>query len=692
MASMRRADRTPAPAGGGNRLGFASPLGILGFGSLLLFFVLSPWAFSDFWAAIYDYSRVVFEIGLVAVLLFICALYPAHRGRRLEWITVLLLGFSLVLLAAFVTGVATHDGAVEVIRVAAALWCFLICRQLLQAGSPGMPQLATRCRWLLLAVCVGMAAQALYALWDYSTTHNPRQFGTFFNPNVFACGLAVAAPLALVALDWGRAGKGLFWTLQAVLLGGLLVTSSKGGLLAWVAGWAMAGGLVLAGTGGRLRLGRGWWLGALVAVVLIGVVGSGTILPRLRQAASLQDNSTMFRRYTWAGAAAMAGSRPWLGWGPASFLTVSPRFTEVAYTRAAHQTWLQLWAEEGIFALALVAGALLASLVIFYRHRAVAPYPAAAGAGAVTAFAVHGLTDTNWVISSLLLMLMVVLAVAAALADTEAPEPPAADRAASTHHLGYLWLVAALAAALGGWWTGMAMSAEQLRDKSLEFLVAGSPQLAWQQALAAVQADPSSARMWALLGDQTAAGGGDPVDAYQTAVQLQPQRSGYWLNLARVAEQRHQGAAAEKFFGRALACNPRDTGSLLERGQWRLQQGNPAGWEDLRRIAALAAAPYGRYQPLEQFVNLDFARAYVALVQHGLKVSGFATPQEMATWVTAGLRDIRSGRENLAFQQALAREATLPGNLAPARDLDELAWQLKQLQKQLGPIRLAQPR
>ena len=114
----------------------------------------------------------------------------------------------------------------------------------------------------------------------------------------------------------------------------------------------------------------------LLCVVLgIGLL-FGTLVfarPVMGRLGSLNDNSTAFRVWTWKGSARMAAANPILGTGIGTWEELYPRYALTGFTRAAHESYLQLADECGVpalFTLLATLGFLGASLT---RGLATAP-------------------------------------------------------------------------------------------------------------------------------------------------------------------------------------------------------------------------------------------------------------------------------------------------------------------------------
>jgi tetratricopeptide (TPR) repeat protein len=91
----------------------------------------------------------------------------------------------------------------------------------------------------------------------------------------------------------------------------------------------------------------------------------------------------------------MAKNRPLLGWGAGTFETAFPPHQVAGFTRHAHNSYLQLFAEQGFLAPLVWVALVLAAFIGAWRLRRGPEWAWAAGvAGALAASAVHNLLDS----------------------------------------------------------------------------------------------------------------------------------------------------------------------------------------------------------------------------------------------------------------------------------------------------------
>jgi O-antigen ligase len=265
--------------------------------------------------------------------------------------------------------------------------------------------------------------------------------GTFINRNHFATLLAIALPFALtlaIARDSQRPARGwreqllslsrrqvllriLSGAASAVVWMGLLLSHSRAGLLAAVAGAA----IVLV----RFRETRaGRWSIAIGAAVLLSL-----LTLELSQAPGARFLDTRHdldarggRLAVWRDSCTLLRERPILGWGYGTFETAfqSARSAEVAQTYDhAHNDWIEWTAEGGGVAMAAALGLLWCGLRRAWTHHQDDAL-VSAGSAAIAAIAVHSCWDFSLRIPAI----AVVAASILGLATTARAETRIAER------------------------------------------------------------------------------------------------------------------------------------------------------------------------------------------------------------------------------------------------------------------------
>ncbi|RYG70507.1 hypothetical protein EON80_07835 [bacterium] len=671
MLSSRPA---PPPASReGNILGFDSLPALLSFGALLALLIGAPTNLSGYWPADYSFWSQAFFLLIGAGVTLLLALSPDARPRfsNTAW---LLIAFLLWNAIAISTSVYKHDSYLEVARVFGAFVTFFAVSAL---WSP------ERAIWIVGAWVLGLLGSDGSSVLEFIQTRAAGQSATFSNQNALANALAMTLPVALIfpILVRRRVPSPAIVALSALPLGiiglGLLITSSKGGFLAALVALTVTGILICRAKAAVLgvairRHKAAFGAGALVFLVLFGLIAAKTVLPRLTAARGAQDNSTIFRTYVWRSTIDMARAKPLTGFGPGSFPHVYPRFAKVSYTRHAHQSWSQIAAENGIPATLLLFAAIACAFTAGWKRLKTQDWPLIAGmSGAIVALLVHGCFDSGYLTTSIVIMLAVALAI---LAYDDKPLQE------SNARLNPFWLGTTLLLALAGNQTQKAASGEDARFVASDFLQKGAPSVAATRMGEATSNDPGSARLWSTRGRWQELSGEDGEISLQTAAALQPTVANNWANLARRATKSGTPRQTEEYYAKALENNPLDTSLLLERAQYRLQSKNSQGYDDLEKIIDLWTQPLGLYPPIEQNVNLDFARATSLLAPKFLQSRDKARLQGLVTHALADCSRAQSfAEQNAEMRRQLGGELALDENA----DLGTLVTELQQLQTSL---------
>ncbi len=183
-----------------------------------------------------------------------------------------------------------------------------------------------------------------------------RAFGTFITPNSLGALMLVGLPLSACCL-WGalkrrmrRAGILACAIITLATAVALVLSKSKG---AWVAGLISAGAVGMWTLRARRKRAKLWFSLALcgVLVVLVAAALTGRAgLPTVRQFGS----SFLVRVDYWRGAWALIRESVFGGHGVDSFGSLYPgvKLARAHETLAAHNDFLQMWAEVGFLGLA----------------------------------------------------------------------------------------------------------------------------------------------------------------------------------------------------------------------------------------------------------------------------------------------------------------------------------------------------
>lgn len=584
-----------------------------------------------------------------------------HRMGPAGWLVGLFVGVGLISAATTITPGSTVLQLALWISYAALWW---LTADIAARGG------ANR---LIAAVLLGAFFAGALGLREHIETVRQgdlgwRSFGQFANPNFFAGFLTPAVLLVLAAAFLQPADfKPWMWTLALALVtaaigGALLATGSRGGLLSLGVGLGVF--VVLLALRGQARNGAGW--GRLVILmVALGLVALGTsgalrgrggmgqggethtLLPAELCPEALQSStaeSNRFRVLTWRGALAMGGKRPVTGWGPGSFEPSFERHAIADYTRHAHNTYLQLFAEEGAAAPVLLVLLGLVALVNLIHLPRTAEWGLLPGVGgALAAAAAHNVVDSLLYIPANALLFWTLLGLAAARVPTTANEPtteaaaPADPPAANRERRGkrrdrgaanpstppvvpaaggrLLWSPGLILGIVGLVFTGsqaigcmlMSMGRAEMRsapNSAAATLRSAASLLPWDYRLADEQR-----RAYRNLGEWDAA-----VEAGLRSVRYAPDRAAGYDFLAVLRSYMQRDDLAQETLKEGLRHTPNNVKLLYHLAQLHLKYDQREDALQLyRRIAAVDESPVGQVRALPELREYRYARARAAL-------------------------------------------------------------------------------
>lgn len=347
----------------------------------------------------FDAVRLPVVLALTCALLATQFVRSAHGGERppgpapLRTAAFLLLGVQVLSLA---SARSIADGAVPILVLLAGVSVFaslrsgVLDRESAVSLAPMIPAVG------LAAALIGLGAAALRKPIDVLEG----------NGNYTGALAAMLLPASAAFVRSGPAWIRVLSGISTASLGALLLMSeSRGGLVAGVAGLAIAA-VAMAWR----RAGRGAAAAGLALLVLLGAFAAF----QLRSQVSPERMETAgMRRNVWTSALRMAAERPLRGWGVGNFAAAYPPYRSEAEFRYshkyvtdafkeledAHSSWVQVAVETGI------PGVLALLLVVYVAARLwryyvkIAPDPdrvamlAGLGGGAA-AYLVAGLFNT----------------------------------------------------------------------------------------------------------------------------------------------------------------------------------------------------------------------------------------------------------------------------------------------------------
>lgn len=497
--------------------------------------------------------------------------------------------------------------------------------------------------WLLSALLGGALVEAGLALREYlehlkQGEANWRAYGQFTNPNFLAGYLAPSLLLTLsVSLRRPESFKSSSWALAmglvtAALAAAVTATGSRGGLYSLLAGLVVFALLLLLR---RAQLEREAWLRLAGLVLLAGVLfaalsaplrgrvtaSSGSGLPPelcAETAKSTVSDSNEFRVLTWKGTLRMGERRPLTGWGAGSYDTAYAPHAIAGFTRQAHNSYLQLFAEQGAPGVLVW---LLLYLVAFYRllrdGRDAARFWAPGLGGALAAGALHNLLDSLIFVPAIALLFWALLGMASASPAAAEPEPASGRRTARTpaRRSGAVGAVVAgvglllcLGQAIGFILLkqGMAGLTSMNATEKLDTLKSAQMFLPWDWQVARAES-----RAYASMGLDHL---DDAVREAHRALRIAPYRmpTYQWIGVLYRAQNRPDLAMEQ--YKQGLRHAPKDVVLLYAYSEVLQQLGERA--EALRvyqQLAEVEASPVGQVRALGEVLDWRFARAHQTL-------------------------------------------------------------------------------
>lgn len=501
-----------------------------------------------------------------------------------------------------------------------------------------------------------------------------RIFAGWTNPNALAgmllLGLFPALGLMLVARrPWNLAAGAA----AAAITVGLLLTGSKGGLLAGAAGVAVLAVLTLA---------WGGWKKALLALVPValgaafvlaapraepGAGGGPSSLARVADASATQEQSAGFRMLLWKSAIEVALRHPvGVGIGSYRHWSAEPGLTE--QTVLAHNSFLQLAAEGSWVSLLLfVALMVLWGREMYRGARALGVERnllRAAVVAAAAASLAHGMADSDLWFHGIGVAFFLLLGVGLQLAaDASGPElTPGSFRRSLAGATVLLVGIQAYFAGIDRW------KSRVVHD------MGGDPASARAGAEGLTTWAPSDGEAWALRARTLPPSEAGPrLEALSAAARLSPSSR----NLRALAEEEERlmrPGSAEDGLRSALRRDPTNLRTLAALRMLLHRQGRlPEAREIAARLVALEGEPVFRIRALPEIVPTETfdARVYLAETADDPAslllpaVAGYA--RYAATTVPFAVRAAKAGAAIGGATPAEARSVLQRGEAAAAK-------------------------
>ncbi|HXB68784.1 MAG TPA: O-antigen ligase family protein [Candidatus Acidoferrales bacterium] len=349
--------------------------------ALLCFGILTIWV-PERWA-LAAYQAGVFGVGLF------WAAGMAVRPFPLRWsyALIVLTGPAVCGLVQLATGHTAYPGETWNSVLNWSVNWVLFCLALQFAGDAGLGR-----RFLNAVMYLGFALSVISTVqmftsegkifWIFPSGYEDFVLGPFVNRNLYSAFIEMVLPLALLRAIQNPQRAFLYWLMASVMVASVVAGASRAGLALVITEIAVIVALAWWRGFDRRTIARGMAQFAVLAVVLVVVVGWDVVWQRFRAA-----DPFAIRRELVASSIQMARDRPWTGFGLGTWPTVYPAYAlydNGLFVNQAHNDWLQ-WAVEGGLPL-------LATILVFAVLIARSAWRSIWGLGLI-AFLVHALVD-----------------------------------------------------------------------------------------------------------------------------------------------------------------------------------------------------------------------------------------------------------------------------------------------------------
>jgi O-antigen ligase/tetratricopeptide (TPR) repeat protein len=478
-------------------------------------------------------------------------------------------------------------------------------------------------REMLAAISLGCTIVALRGILEYAETvfSDPtwRIFAGWVNPNATAAILLIGFFCSMGLVVSSSRNLAAAWGVAAVLCGSaILLTQSKGGLLALAVGgivlgiltfaWGKAEGLE------RLKPSLGRIFAVVLSLLMAGMVltvltrteKSGGALARVTNSSGTAEQSAGYRANLWKGAIAMVKERP-IGYGIGTYRFESARPGVTPQTHLAHETYLQLAAEASPAALLLFLGVAVTWLIHVFRGSGRVPVEAnllrAGVIASVVAIGTHSLIDSDLYYYGIGLSTFMLLGVGLLLSvDAVAPEnmPVTVRKVAAFGSvlLVLLFVFLGVTEVLKGQMRAAVYGGDRKQAESLKPLLQSY--------------GSSDGESWFLI-SQAAKDQEERHAALETAVQLAPTPRNYRA-LARYQAQAGELPQAIATLDKALLRDPNNLLALNQKAEYQLQfQDSAAARSTFERLIAVEGSPYFQVRAIPELVPTETYEARVKL-------------------------------------------------------------------------------
>jgi O-antigen ligase len=232
----------------------------------------------------------------------------------------------------------------------------------------------------LLAILLGVLVYALQPVSRFVGTFFDYRFHTDYWPNAWAQYLLLAWPMALLLVpEPSRRDRCIVALVLGVLVGSLLLSYSRGALIAFAGQAALFGWVEWKGSGRKSLVHVAGTLAIVATVAACMFLGINALraqfhpvqsaLQKVTFTADEGGSSVSERQQFWSQSLRLIAERPVTGWGPYSFRFVHQRLqtTVLATSDHPHNLFLKIAVERGLPAALFLLALLLPVFVVALR-------------------------------------------------------------------------------------------------------------------------------------------------------------------------------------------------------------------------------------------------------------------------------------------------------------------------------------
>lgn len=511
-------------------------------------------------------------------------------------------------------------------------------------------------RWVVSAFSAGCAIVSLVAIKEYVTQADPtwRVLGNWMNPNALAAIMAMGALASLASAGGGRLHLVAGSVSAALCTTALVLSGSKGGMLALAAGGLVYGlaSVIWTRSARPILLLVACLAGLGIAYGLVAVhprpaaSPSASAFGRMAGAGATSEQSAGFRRLLWQTSVALIKDNP-MGRGLGTFKNHSSRPGLVTQTQLAHQSYLQMGVEAGVLGMALFLVALLVSLGDVLRGSRALPAESGvlrAGVfGALASMAVHSAIDSDFSHFGLGLSFFMLLGVLFQLsADATVPEFSPRNVRGIAGFVGVACGISLLVFGLVDVRLGNLRYAIAARDLPLA-------QATFDSAAGLAGQDP---RFWSLA-SRIAQTPNEMKDRIRRSILLGPTPASYRM-LADLLESEGDLVGAERELLASLTIDPNNLFSLRRLLAVRQKRDPDTAPDIARRLVAIEDSTYFKVRSLPELVPTETFEARIFLAER-------LTGQDRAAMLRPAVTGYRSFARQTVPQVLMFAKSGLDG-------------------------------